>query len=849
MISRLKLAGKVQLFFLLLFINVPFALSQGLGLYEILEEPQQEWASKQMAHLQRAPIILNQSLLLNLRNRHENQFTVKGLNGELHRVEVTKIIEQLDGDWSLLGHIDDEWMNSFTLSVSNGEVLSSLKLMAAHQFLEIRFEADKKEHYLMQVNPHERGELECGFDHLTMRDIPDDGLFQMEFEEIPDPPPIAIIDVLVVYTPAAEHWSSLRDGGINNVINQAMAIAQNSVDNSQIPLQFRLVHRAVVDYKETGNSRIDLNHLTYGVIPEVQLLRNKYAADLVVMLTDTEDTGGIAWLTTDPAGSPAEGYSITRVQQSAWTTTMIHEIGHNMGSHHSRNQAIQPAPESGGVFNYSTGWRWTGSNDQSYASIMAYSQTSTAVDIFSNPIIFHQGTTTGSYGVTYAPADNSRSITEMMHVIANYRTEGVVVSPPSVSTASVTSILSTSAQTGGIVTDDGGSAVITRGVCLSTQQNPSLSDVCQPSSSGVGNFIVRLANLTANTTYYIRAFATNSGGTSYGSQLSFKTISGLPLVTTSKIRDISFKTALGGGTIIDTGSSAVSDRGICWSIKQNPSLTDKCQSIGPGSGVFYALIDQLSRDTIYYVRAYATNGQGTAYGEELSFFTLPVLVDANRSSISVSTSKVQANNQKSSIVTVIARDFEGARLSGFDTKLISKQGILQVTPSTSITDSNGEVRFEVTNSKVEQVTYGAISGITELSTEVNVQFIGMDTQLTSLELSSNFVQADGVAVARITITARDEQNTPFTNLRMDLIPESGNSVIRAVRQTTDGNGVAIFNVSNQVDERISYKAQGHGTITASSVEVNFVSLDPIRSTVIADTDRVEANGMESNDHS
>lgn len=825
-------------------MNVSPALSQGTGLFEMLEEPEQEWTSKQMAELQRAPIILNLELLQNLKTRSENQFTIMGLTGEIHQVEVTRIMEQLDGDWSILGHIDGDWMNSFTLSFSNGEVLSSLRMVSLHKFLEIRFEAENEKHYLMHIDPHGRDELVCGFDHDTMPERPDEDSFSRKLQSFRDPQTLAIIDVLVVYTPAAQSWASVKEGGINNVINQAMAIAQNSLDNSQINFQFRLVYRTVVDYIETGNSRTDLNNLTNRVIPNVQSLRNQHAADLVVMLTDTEDNGGIAWLNTNPNGSPAIGYSITRVQQASWTTTLVHEIGHNMGSHHSRNQTIQPAPERGGVFNYSTGWRWTGTDNQSYASIMAYTETSIAVDLFSNPDIFHQGAQSGTYNGTFSSADNSRSMREMMHVVAGYRTEGAVVVPPSVSTSSVTNILSNSAQTGGNVSDDGGSEVISRGACLSTKQNPNQSDDCRFSGSGIGNFNVRFSDLSANTIYYIRAFATNSVGTTYGSQQSFTTISGLPLVTTAAVRDVSFKTALVGGTVSNTGSSTVINRGVCWSISQNPGLTENCRSIGSGSGAYSDLIHQLIRDTIYYVRAYATNGQGTAYGNEQVFVTLPVVVDANRSSISVNTLKVQANNRNSSTVTVIARDFEGVRLPGFDTKLISKQGVLKAFPSTVLTNSNGEAKFVVSNSKVEQVTYGAISGVTELSSEASVQFIGIDAKLTSLELSSNIVQANGIAVSRIIITAIDENNAPFSNLWVDLIPDGGSSVIKAIQRTTDGNGIAIFEVSNQIAEHVSYRAVALGTTTVSSVEINYVSLDPDRSTVIVDTERVEANGVD-----
>jgi len=827
MTYRSTFIKRIQIISLLFLVNVSFAHSQNIGLYEILDEPQQEWASKQVADLQRASIVLNQDLLQNLRSQSIDQFSVMGLNGELYQVQVTRVMEKLDGDWSLLGHIDGDWMNPFTLSISNGEVLSSLSLVSSHHFLEIRYAEEFNEHFLMHIDPHERDELECGVDHNTTLEAPDDGSIHKEQQEGLKSEESAIIDVMVVYTPAAQSWASSNAGGINNVINQAMAIAQNSVDNSQINLQFRLVYRGVVDYIETGNSRTDLENLTNRNIPNVQLLRNQHTADLVVMLTDTKDTGGIAWLNTNPNGSPSFGYSITRVQQAAWSTTMVHEMGHNMGNNHSRNQTIQPAPVRGGVFNYSTGWRWTGTDSLSYASVMAYTQNSTKVHLFSNPDVLHLGTQTGSYNGMYAPADNSRSMREMMHVIESYRTEGSDIFPPSILTSSVTNISSNSAQAGGNITDDGGSTVTSRGVCLSTQQHPDLSNVCELSGTDIGNFNVTFTNLLANTTYYIRAFATNAEYTSYGSQRVFTTISGLPIVTTSTITDVSFKSALGGGVVTNTGSSAITERGICWSIRQNPDLTNNCRSIAPDSGAFALPIDQLIRDTVYFVRAYATNDQGTAYGEERSFITLPVIVDADRSTISVETPKVQANNRNSSTVTVIARDFEGELLQEFDTQLISKQGTLQVSPLTVTTNSDGEAVFEVTNSKVEQVTYGAISGVAELSMVAAVQFIGIDIQLSSLDISSDLVPADGKTVAKITVTAKDEYNIPFSNIKMELIPDGGNSVIEAVQQTTDSNGKAHFNVSNRMVEHIRYKARGLGLTTESFVEVNFVTVPPV----------------------
>jgi len=97
---------------------------------------------------------------------------------------------------------------------------------------------------------------------------------------------------------------------------------------------------------------------------------------------------------------------------------------------------------------------------------------------------------------------------------------------PSLTTAYVTSTTQTTAQCGGIVISDGGKSVIERGVCWSTQQNPTIADnVSTDESSGI-SFTNALTGLSANTTYYIRAYATNSIGTGYGVTRSFRTLLG-----------------------------------------------------------------------------------------------------------------------------------------------------------------------------------------------------------------------------------------------------------------------------------------------------------------------------------
>jgi hypothetical protein len=95
---------------------------------------------------------------------------------------------------------------------------------------------------------------------------------------------------------------------------------------------------------------------------------------------------------------------------------------------------------------------------------------------------------------------------------------------PTVSTIAISNITNTTANSGGIVTSQGGSPVTARGVCWSATPNPTISNSFTTDASGTGAFTSILSGLTSNTTYYVRAYATNSSGTSYGLQETINTI-------------------------------------------------------------------------------------------------------------------------------------------------------------------------------------------------------------------------------------------------------------------------------------------------------------------------------------
>ena len=98
---------------------------------------------------------------------------------------------------------------------------------------------------------------------------------------------------------------------------------------------------------------------------------------------------------------------------------------------------------------------------------------------------------------------------------------------PTVTTTAITDITQTTASSGGNVTDGGTAPVILRGVCWSTNQNPTTADSKTEDGSGIGSFTSSITGLIAGTTYYVRAYATNTVGTSYGTEETFNTLAGV----------------------------------------------------------------------------------------------------------------------------------------------------------------------------------------------------------------------------------------------------------------------------------------------------------------------------------
>ena len=211
-------------------------------------------------------------------------------------------------------------------------------------------------------------------------------------------------------------------------------------------------------------------------------------------------------------------------------------------------------------------------------------------------------------------------------IIPGISAANVPVQLATLTTSAVSSLTNISATSGGNITDNGGADITIRGVCYSTNPNPTTADNITNDGNGSGIFTSNLSGLTASTTYYVRAYANNSAGTAYGNEFSFTTLAPVQLatLTTSAVSSLTNISATSGGNITDNGGADITIRGVCYSTNPNPTTADNITNDGNGSGIFTSNLSGLTASTTYYVRAYANNSAGTAYGNEFSFTTPPV---------------------------------------------------------------------------------------------------------------------------------------------------------------------------------------------------------------------------------
>ena len=239
-----------------------------------------------------------------------------------------------------------------------------------------------------------------------------------------------LIDLLIVTQSGRSEAGNTAD--VEAAIASAVTDSNLCYRKSLVPIQLRVVHTAEVSYTPTGTLNIDLDRLetkSDGYMDSVHTLRDQYGADLVCLLTTDSDYGGLASTMSRPSLSfESSGFNVNVWDQlGAPSYTLAHEIGHNMGCLHNREDATWTSEYDYGEFCF--GKRWL-VGAEGYRTVMSYnnaSQYNNRIPHFSNPSVSYEGVATGNVGTE----NNAKVLALSAPYTANFRSavvQGIVTS-------------------------------------------------------------------------------------------------------------------------------------------------------------------------------------------------------------------------------------------------------------------------------------------------------------------------------------------------------------------------------------------------------------------------------------
>jgi hypothetical protein len=194
---------------------------------------------------------------------------------------------------------------------------------------------------------------------------------------------------------------------------------------------------------------------------------------------------------------------------------------------------------------------------------------------------------------------------------------------PTVIADKVKDITTSAASFFGKITNNGG-AITDRGICWGKETNPTGNKTSATAYRSGGQFEVSIKELTPNTTYYVRGYATNSKGTAYTSDVQFTTtqVPGAELFTDTMFA-AGANTLFVAGKMVDAKGITQKETGICISKHADPTINDTKVAASGSVQTFFLRINGLEPATEYYIRSYATNIHGsTFYGQNVKVSTI-----------------------------------------------------------------------------------------------------------------------------------------------------------------------------------------------------------------------------------
>lgn len=195
------------------------------------------------------------------------------------------------------------------------------------------------------------------------------------------------------------------------------------------------------------------------------------------------------------------------------------------------------------------------------------------------------------------------------------------ISLPTLEKVTVSDIGKSKASFSSKLIGNGNGTVTDCGFCYSTSPAPTVADKKVSYGLADGKFGKTVSDLSENTTYYVRAYAVNEIGVGYGEEVSFKTLE----VTVPALSGVTFGVVSNTSvevkaTVTSLGNGTLTDAGFVYSTEPYPTLESGKVSCGKTEAL-NATISNLQPETKYYVRAYAANEKGVAYGEEKTVTT------------------------------------------------------------------------------------------------------------------------------------------------------------------------------------------------------------------------------------
>ena len=251
---------------------------------------------------------------------------------------------------------------------------------------------------------------------------------------------------------------------------------------------------------------------------------------------------------------------------------------------------------------------------------------------------FGYGTDEPSQPIQYSYFEYPTSDPELGGAVSAYQSGGftsvwakatpapVSITTPTVSTNPATSIDTTSATLNADLINDGGEANTVRGFNIGTDNTYTMSDITESGSYNAETYSLNATGLTCNTTYYYRAYSTNTAGTGYGDDDTFTTSAcpvGIttPTVSTNTATSITTTSATLTGNITSTGNEANTIRGFDIGTDNTYTMSDITESGSYSAGSYSLNATGLTCNTTYHYRAYSTNTEGTGYGDDDTFTT------------------------------------------------------------------------------------------------------------------------------------------------------------------------------------------------------------------------------------